>query len=237
MRRRQEAIDHALVGVGAVVLEKGVNLVGGRRKADQVERRAANERDLVSLRRWGESRLLEAIANEGINRMDRHVHLGRLGPLRRGERPVRLVEPGGFFVVRSPGTFVDPTRQQADLLGGERGPFERHAFDRTVATHGFNQRRFGGFPRQNSRAGLAPLEGMGGGVETQPASRAALAMTGNAVFRQQGLDLLGIVDRRLGGRRRLGRDQAESHQERENAHAKPRHVAMLSNGRFKNSTT
>ena len=147
-------------------------------------------------------------------------NLGRIGALRSGERPVGLIEPRGRFVLGCGGPFVDPAREQRDLLGGERGALQGHAFDRSVASNGFDQTRFRGLCNHHGLAGFSPLEGMCGCVEPQAAARPRFTVTGDAVLREQGLDLLDIIDRRLGGDIRRSRDrlQAESDEKRECAH-------------------
>ena len=51
LRRRQQPIDHLLVGVRRLVLDEGVDLLRRRRQADQVEGHAAQQSALVGGRR------------------------------------------------------------------------------------------------------------------------------------------------------------------------------------------
>ena len=51
VRGGQQSIDHLFVGVGRIVLEKGVDLVRRRRQADQIKGHAAEESRLVGGRR------------------------------------------------------------------------------------------------------------------------------------------------------------------------------------------
>src|SRR6185295_12085948 len=47
MRRREQAIHDLRKSVGRIVIEKSLHLLLRRRQADEIERRAANERALV----------------------------------------------------------------------------------------------------------------------------------------------------------------------------------------------
>jgi hypothetical protein len=63
----EEAVDESLVGARVGVLDKGLDLLGGGREANQIEADAANEGSAVGLRRGFESFLAELGTDEGVD--------------------------------------------------------------------------------------------------------------------------------------------------------------------------
>ena len=67
--RREQPIDHLLVSVGRFVFQKRIDLFRCGREAGEVERHAAEECGLVRFRRGRKPFLLEASANECVDRV------------------------------------------------------------------------------------------------------------------------------------------------------------------------
>ena len=124
--RGQEPIDEALEGVrGRVGLESG-HLCGGRREADEIERRPTDERPPIGFRGRGEAALLEASGNEGVDRRTADGIPGNVGADDRLPGPV--VEPRIAPRPRGPlRPGIDPRPHQLDLLRREGFPPRRHA--------------------------------------------------------------------------------------------------------------
>ena len=108
VRRGQQTVDHALVGIGPFIGEERTHLLHGRRQAGQVEGHAPEQGRWIGLGRHGEPLRSQCLRDERIDPMQ---PLGRdLGPTRRHEGPVLLP--------RSPG--LDPGDEQRSLLVRQR---------------------------------------------------------------------------------------------------------------------
>ena len=87
MRRGQQPLDEKIVRVGCVVRDEGVHFFDGRRQPDQVERQAADQRDLIGFRRRLQTFFFETRKNERVERRD-----GRVKARRRERRFNRSFE-------------------------------------------------------------------------------------------------------------------------------------------------
>ena len=81
-RRRQQAIDDFLVGVGRVVVQERVDFGRRRRQAGQVQAHATDERGAVGFRSGDVALLLEPIQNEEINLISRPCRVSESGSAR-----------------------------------------------------------------------------------------------------------------------------------------------------------
>ena len=92
--RGEQAVDQPLVGVGPAVGDEGVDLLGGRRQAGQVEPEAADQGRPVGLGGGGEAERFQLGEDEGVDRVAdprRHPDGGDVGPDGGDERPVPLL--------------------------------------------------------------------------------------------------------------------------------------------------
>ena len=108
-RRVEQLLDELVVSLRRLIRDEHIDLGGCRRQAGEIKRQPANQRDLVRLRRWLQSRLVQLREHKTINRIldPRFIaDLRQLRSSRRDERPVRLVL----------GPFVDPTLERRDLF-------------------------------------------------------------------------------------------------------------------------
>ena len=112
MGRGQEPVDHLLVCVGGGIGLEGVDLLGRRRQADQVEAESADQGPTVGLGRGLDAPGLERGEDEGV---DRILDPGRLANCRDRRPPDRLISPVGLI----PGTLGDPSLEQLFLDGRE----------------------------------------------------------------------------------------------------------------------
>ena len=93
-RAGQEPIDQPLVGVRPVVAEEGLDLLGRRGEAGQVEGHATDQRGRVGLGGGDEAHLLQARQDEAIDRVPdplRSLDLRERGALGNLVRPVRAL--------------------------------------------------------------------------------------------------------------------------------------------------
>ncbi len=119
--RVEQAVNQALIGLGRIIAQKGVDFRQRRRKARQVQRQTADERRFVGFWRRAQALGLEPGENEIVDRVARPagiVNRRRLRPRLGNQRPV----------LRPLGAFGDPTPQPLDLLGREfaAGTDRRH---------------------------------------------------------------------------------------------------------------
>ncbi len=108
----EESVDEALVGVGGMVGEEGVDLVGGWREAGEVEGDAPDEGVPVGAGGGAEALGLEAGEDEAVE-----VALAPGLVLHIGERVAEDGLEGPVVFPRGAG--VDPAPEEVDLLGGE----------------------------------------------------------------------------------------------------------------------
>ena len=130
-RRGQQPLDHGLKGLGRLIGEKGCHLLGGRREADQIKRRPAEERAFVGRLARAQARCLEAGEDEAVDRTmwpSLAGHPRRLFVAHRLESPVGLVDIGdpprrgppadgadGSLPFRPRSALMDPCGEAGDL--------------------------------------------------------------------------------------------------------------------------
>src|SRR5439155_26611339 len=98
MRRGQQLIDQAVVGVWTGILNEFIGFFGSRRKADQIEINAAAERVPVRLWRWLQPFLFLPREHEIVDRVAWPALLldsGQGGTLRGNKRPVGFIDGSG----------------------------------------------------------------------------------------------------------------------------------------------
>src|SRR5581483_177638 len=91
MWRGQQAINHALIGVGTLIFEECVQLLGRWWQSDQVEGDTPQQLGPISGSGWLETELFQSGQNERINRIAYPAglaHRGRLNAPRWLKRPV-----------------------------------------------------------------------------------------------------------------------------------------------------
>ena len=160
----EEPIDEPLDGVGRRVGHEGIDLIGRRRQAREVEREPPGERGPVGLGLRREPLGLEAGEDEAIDvvsRPGRIPHRGHVRPPRRDVGPVRLVG----------GARGDPAPQEVDL-----GRLQRLAGIRRGHHHVGIRRRDPG--DQFARVGRA---GNDGGVAVEVGGRPGERVESQAV--------------------------------------------------------
>ena len=91
LRQAEQMLDEPWPGVGRSVVHERLHLTIGRRQADEVKVRAANERGLVGDRVRGDTPGVELRLDQLINRRLVAVALGQARMLDRAERPVVTV--------------------------------------------------------------------------------------------------------------------------------------------------
>ena len=215
VRRGEEVIDNALVGSIRRIGHEGLDLLGARRKADQIEEQPPDEGPRISGGRRAKAGSPKPFEHPGIDRPPRprierclreRRFLNRLerppippGPLLRaeGERIEWLLPPG------APG--VDPGAEECfffrweRVLGGHLVPFDPLPEEALRLS------------RLEGRTALSPL-GRGGGIdERQPAIRTGARVAFKAARREEGGDLPVEVD---GGETRLRRRSAGPRRDR-----------------------
>jgi len=207
--RGEEVIDNAFVGCFRGIGREGLDLLGARRKADQIEEQPTDEGPRISGGRRAEAGSREPFEHPGIDwpphpRITRCLRerrfLNRLerppippGPLLRaeGERIEWLLTPG------APG--VDPGAEECfffrweRVLGGHLVPFD------PLPEKALRLSRLEG------RTALSPLCRRGGIDERQPSVGGGAGMAGEAARREERGDLPVEVD---GGETRLLRGSA-----------------------------
>ena len=111
VRGGEQAVDLALVGVGAGVLLEGARLLRGGRQADEIEAQPAQQLGAARLGRRREPSLLDPRQHERVDRGSAPAAArgGGRSAHRRQVGPVRLV----------PGALRDPAPQRRDLLRPE----------------------------------------------------------------------------------------------------------------------
>ena len=141
LRRREQPIDHFRECLGRSILEKGVDLLGRRRQAGEIESRAANEREPVGGRHRSHAVVFEAREHETIDVVSwprRVVHDRQGRRAQRLEGPERALLGGDDVPLRSDGRWrrarrrgprcatADPLDEDVDVLGLQFGPAVRH---------------------------------------------------------------------------------------------------------------
>ena len=211
MRRVEQSVHQAFIGIGAIVVEVFADLFGAGGKAGKVETDAAEQGQLRGFGGGRNAFALQPRQNKVVHRIadpGAIPHRGRGGSLNLLERPVgsagRPFHP-----------LVDPRPQKTDLFRGEVGSHGRHEF-LVDAGHQADQAALGALAGQDVRAGLAALECGIFLIEAEAAHLLLRAVADHAAFGKQRLDVPGEFDLDFGGGRqrdvgstkRHARDQA-----------------------------
>jgi len=142
VRRGKEAIDQALIGIGAVVIEELSRFFRCRRKPGKIERYSPKERVLRGFRRGLDAFALEAGKNEVVDGVARPGTISDLGQRRTHngpKRPMRCRTTTG----RHRSTGIDPAPDGLDLCRGQRRSGGRHAKARLITADPLEQEAAG----------------------------------------------------------------------------------------------
>ena len=199
-RRRQQPVHELVESVRRAVGEEGVDLVRRRRQPGQVERDAADERELVGRRSRLQAALAPRSGEEGVEGM---AGGRRLRVAHRLERPVLdgLHRLGGGG---PSGPVADPAFQVGDGRGVER-LVRRHRLRAGPALDRGDEQTFRGLAGDDGRPVVAAFGEARGRVEAQTGRRLVGAVALDALVGQDGADLgleEGVVGRRGGERER-----------------------------------
>ena len=113
VRRLQQAFHHLLPGVGGMIGHEGIDVLGCRRKAGQIQADSSNQRDAIGFGGWLKLFGPEAGGHEGIDGIPHPSTIpglrpGHRGPMHRLKRPVRRGVADRCQGFRPVGTLVDP---------------------------------------------------------------------------------------------------------------------------------
>ena len=209
-RRSQQPINHLLVGIGHSVGEKLIHVTDRRRNTRQIERGSTDEPLLLGRRRRCKALTHESREDKVVDRIEGPLGtLRRMGtlarpvfrltrmdgqecpsygrnhwPLRRDERPVRLVL----------GPLLDPALEQFDLPSRQRlaAVHWRHLFARVSGPDPASQLTLTELPRHEGDATRSQLRlGVFGHIQPQPRLSCLLIrpMTGKTIVRQDRPDV------------------------------------------------
>ncbi len=139
--RGEEPVDHLREGIGRLVLLEGLDLRGGRRQADEIERGAAQQRALVGARRRREFGGFHARERELVDRRLHPVRRVR-DRRRRGirdrlkgpvmQRAILLRRERALVRLGPRQAELDPLRERGDLLLRQLRLLGRHVILRLV---------------------------------------------------------------------------------------------------------
>ena len=107
----EQAVDEFLVGVGRLVVDKGVHFLGRRRQTNEVERYPTDERFAVGFFRWREPSFFKAGCHKPVNVVASPILVLGRGWLWLGRGVVGPVT----LVLRA---FIDPTLEYRHLFFG-----------------------------------------------------------------------------------------------------------------------
>ena len=186
----EKTINLLFVGIGRGVGEKRIDLGGGGGKADEIQRKPAEQRGFVGFGRGVQAVGFESGENEGVDRVASPflVFDGRqLWRCGRGEGPVILIG--------SP--FGDPACEGSDLRRGELvvtvGRW--HLFIGIGGVDAFDEFALVGFAGKDG--GVAGFEWLGGklaGVEAQAAFMFAGTVAAVTIFGEDRADVAGEIE-------------------------------------------
>ena len=203
VRRGQQSIDQALVGVGRSIGEECIDLGDARRQADQIERNAADQTLAVGWRRGARpsfSRRARTNESIGIARPGCVAHSGQRRRLRRDIGPV-LLDFRGFRAdsLWPLGSLIDPGAHQADLLIAQRVVLKRHSLFSAQADDAGNQQAFGALAGRQQKARLAAAHHDRLGIQPQLPLLLILAVAVVTPLGKDRLDIADEIDRAIGG--------------------------------------
>ena len=197
-RRREQAIDHLLVGVRCVVPEECIEFAARRRQAGEVEPHAAEEGRLVRFADRLQPALLPLRLEEGVNRIRDRPRLaanrdGRA--VNRLERPVLRWVGLRLLPFRCLRALLDPRLQERELRGGQRLTLRRHSRTRFRVAHAFEEQTRRGLARLDRGPGLPAGGRERAGVEAQLRLLLQRAVARVAPLAQDRLDVAEVIDR------------------------------------------
>ena len=209
MRRGQQAVDQLLISIRRGIGEERLHFGGARRQARKIKARAAQERDLLRIRRERELLLRHRLDEKRVNGSPRPILGSRGGNLRLTNR---LERPEGALFFRDARTLphlrrlrsrglraaIDPSFDERDLSRGQLLVALRHL----TAVNQFEQRAAFRFAGNDHRTILAALQHQPTQTQIQPALQLlALAVAIEAVRLEDGPDVF------LEGQRRRSEDR------------------------------
>ena len=179
----EQAVDHAVPGIGGSVGEKLGELAGRGGEAGEIERHPPQQRGAIGFGDRFEPQSLPVGCEEEVHRVfgPGGEPTGRCGnPPHWLERPM-LSGIGLGFLGRGDGPLVDPLGQQFDLSGGEWFAFTlgRHAGDVVGPAHGIDQQTVGGSAGLDGWPACPSCAEELRGIETQPILLAESTMAGD----------------------------------------------------------
>ena len=200
--RGKEPLDHPLVGGGRGVGQEQLDLCGRRWQPGQVERRPAQPRAAVSLRRRLQAFGFEPRQDEAVDIVPRPrgvMHSGNRRPLHRLERPVVGLVDGRRRIdaIGPDSAGVHPFDEPSHIGRGQRrhvGLRGGHAHVGVVTPRELHERALVGLAGNDRRPpAVASFESRGLEVETQPAFCLVTCMAGSAVLVEERPDVMDEV--------------------------------------------
>ena len=209
LRRREQAIDQAFVGVRRLVVRERIGFVGSRWQAGQIEADAANQRSRVGERRGRKAMLFPLCREEAIDRVSSigyQFGLRHDGIANRLERPVRFTQCGSIAdlhaVSGEGGTDLHPLGQCRHRLRGQRLARRHRVF--AFSANGLYQQALGRIAGNDHRPRVGAFFQPGCGIEAQPRFLLLRTVALDAVVDEDRADfLLEELDLLI---RRFGRD-------------------------------
>ena len=202
----QQALDHALVGIGPLILQVGVDFGGRGRHPHQVQVGPTQQLQRRGRRREAQSTGLQPGKQKGVHRRSheparpdsrhRGADRGLEGPeaavpLGDGWASVGCISRGNRRVGRGAGG--NPAAQQLQLGGGGRpyriGQLQLHR-GHLPGLDLLDDRAPVGIPRNNGRTGTAPSQPGDPRAQVQSGLLAPLAVTGHAAHLEDGQHVL-----------------------------------------------
>ncbi len=229
-RRSQQSVDEPLVGIARRVGHEGLDLLGRRRQAEQIERGAAYERRAIDLGRGLDAGGLEAGQHECVDRRSqalRVAHARQRRPHWLLERPPvaagpfrgRAIEQAQDAILGPGGARRDPGFEPGQVLGVDGPAFSlgghfaaADALDQVAGLDVAGHDR--PLPRFTAGAGA------GFGRQVEPAGRVARAVAGDAVAHQDRSHVALEVDR-LAGLRACSDHEGRQHRQSQSRRAQP----------------
>ena len=200
--RGQQAVDHGFMGLGRGIPQEGLDLLGGRRQADQVKGDPAKPGAPVGRSHRFQSLLFQAGQHKAVEGGTNPVPVPHGGQRRlsqglKGPECAPLLQidgvPGrcgsGSVDPRVRGAEPHPLLQELDFLQGQ-GPLRGHGQLGVLVVDGLNQETSGGVSGNNGGASAPAAHPSLPGVQAQAPHGSRLSrMAGVAALDQQRADL------------------------------------------------
>jgi len=188
MRRIKQAVHHALIGIGTLVVQERRGLFKSGGQAGEIETHPAEQRRRSGRRGRRNALAFQTGENEPVDCIGRPgavMHGGRVRMLNRTERPMRRIDGLGPFRA-----LIDPRFQERDLLGREAVADWRHDLRPGARNHGDH-------PACGTIARLDDPQSRRAAVQTQAARLHIGTVTEDAALLEDGLNVAGEIDGRL----------------------------------------